>query len=184
MERREALRQISLLSGAALSAPVLAAALGGCKGAVSNYTPVNLSETHFQAIATIADIIIPETDTPGAKEAGVAQFIDVAMGSYFERDDYDRFIGGMNVINQDSNERYQIPFAELDELRQTQIVTVMDQKAFDALEAGEKPQFFTTLKQLVLLGYYMSEVGATEELRYLRAPGRYEGSAEMGKTWA
>lgn len=184
MERREALRQISLLTGASLSAPIMAAALGACKSPVASYAPVNLSMPHFRAIGRIADIIIPETETPGALAAGVDQFIDKAMGSYFEADDRDRFIGGMNVIDQDSNERYEIDFADLDLERQTQIVRAMDQRAFDALEAEEKPQFFTSLKQLVLLGYYMSEVGATEELRYIRAPGRYDGSADMGTTWA
>ncbi len=185
MERRKALERIGLLTGASLSAPVLAAALGGCKAPVASYIPVNFDADLFRALGIISDIIIPETDTPGAKEAGVDQFIDLALSSAFEEKDKDLFIGGMNQMNNDSLGAYELPFADLDLERQTQIVTAMDQKAFEDIEAGVRPRpFFTTLKQIVLTGYYTSEIGATQELRWIVAPGRYDGAAEMGRTWA
>lgn len=185
MDRRDALHRIGLLTGVGLSAPILAAALGGCKAPVASYTPANLSPNLYQALGTIADIIIPETDTPGAKEAGVDQFIDSALSTYLEDKDKDLFIGGLNQINEDSLSTYETPFADLDLEKQTQIVQAMDQKAYEDLQAGVQPRpFFTGLKQMVLTGYYMSEIGATQELRWIAAPGRYDGAAEMGKTWA
>ncbi|HET6567933.1 MAG TPA: gluconate 2-dehydrogenase subunit 3 family protein [Rhodothermales bacterium] len=59
----------------------------------------------------------------------------------------------------------------------------------DTETASERtyPSFFGTMKELTLVGYYTSEAGATEELRHVPIPGRYDGCipfSEVGRTWA
>ncbi|MDQ6634663.1 MAG: gluconate 2-dehydrogenase subunit 3 family protein, partial [Gemmatimonadota bacterium] len=76
IDRREALRRTALLLGGAISAPTLAAMLAGCETPApaagdSGWAPRALSTAQGAQVATIAEHIIPTTDTPGARAAGV-----------------------------------------------------------------------------------------------------------------
>src|SRR5687767_2341709 len=76
MDRREAIRRVAFLMGGTISAPALSGMLGGCKtnpkesAALQSFTPEAKS-----LVAEIAETIIPETSTPGAKAAKVEEFI-------------------------------------------------------------------------------------------------------------
>ncbi len=72
IDRREALRKTALLMGAAVSASALTGILQGCKATPElTYTPVFFNADQATLVSEVADIIIPRTDTPGAKDAGV-----------------------------------------------------------------------------------------------------------------
>jgi hypothetical protein len=58
---------------------------------------------------------------------------------------------------------------------------LLDQQAF--AQRGD-PHWFRTIKELTVLGYYTSEIGATQELRHVSVPGRFEGCVPVGRTWA
>src|SRR5438046_9804638 len=84
IDRREALRRAALLLGGALAAPTVAGVLAGCKAREvpeGAWTPRALSAEQADLVATIAEHILPETDTPGARAVGVHRFIAASLAA-------------------------------------------------------------------------------------------------------
>ena len=77
MNRRDALKKIGLILGGTVSLPVMNAVLSGCQPGEVSYKPRVLSQEQYDLVSEIAEMIIPETDTPGAKTAKVDEFIDM-----------------------------------------------------------------------------------------------------------
>src|SRR5687767_554297 len=93
--RREALRRAALLLGGVLSAPAIAGVLAGCDARSTEGTWRALTAEQADLVATIADHIIPETDTPGARAAGVAVFIDKMLAGHYGDEDRRRVLNGL-----------------------------------------------------------------------------------------
>jgi gluconate 2-dehydrogenase gamma chain len=188
MDRREALRRTALMLGGVLSAPTITAFLGGCdvrRVPDDQWVPRAMDQQQADLLATVTEHIIPETDTPGARAAGVHQFIDLMLAEYYPPSERQRFLAGLADLDQRARRSGGRPFLRCSADQRHALLIEMDREAFDA-SAGQQP-FFRTLKELTLLGYCTSEVGATRELRYERIPGRYEGCipfARVGRTWA
>jgi len=81
MDRRQALRRVAMILGGSISAPTTAAFLSGCSvGPKSDkWQPMTLSAQENELVSVIAELIIPETDTPGAGAARVNEFIDLIL---------------------------------------------------------------------------------------------------------
>src|SRR5438094_9885616 len=82
IDRREALRRAALLLGGVLSAPMVAGVLAGCearRAPAAAWRPRALTPDQTELVATIAEHILPETDTPGARSVGVHRFIDAML---------------------------------------------------------------------------------------------------------
>jgi hypothetical protein len=176
--RREALRRAALLLGGALSAPAIAGVLAGCES--RSGTTGALSSDQLDLVATIADHIIPETDTPGARGAGVHTFIDRMLAEHYPAEERGRVIAGLAQLD----ERAGRPFIRCTRDEQLAILGRVDQEAF---ADRAQPHWFRTLKELTILGYYTSEVGATRELRHVTIPGRFDACVpfdQVGRTWA
>ncbi|WP_022836355.1 gluconate 2-dehydrogenase subunit 3 family protein [Salisaeta longa] len=189
ISRREALKRTALLVGGLVSAPVWSSALTGC-APTSDGPLVLLSEAQFELVAPMTDIIIPPTDTPGARAAGVPRFIDRMVGDSFLAKDRKRFMDGLQAFGAQVRAAHQRPFAELSRALQTAAVATLDDDTFgpDAPPPDpEAPSFFRMFKELTLVGYYTSEVGATQELRLNIVPGYYDGNvpfADIGRAWS
>lgn len=201
MHRRQALARLSLLVGGAISAPTLSAFLSGCKppSATGSFQPSTLVEDEFTLIGTLVDIILPETDTPGALAAGVDRYIDEVLTDVVASGDRERFLAGLTAFSDRVQKELGIGFLSLTNGQQLEFVTALDQKVFldaelnseqDAASSDETPAtaatFFTTLKELTILGYYTSEIGATQEL-HVMPMGAYRAIVpldEIKKTWA
>lgn len=190
MHRREALRRIGALLGG-LSASTVMGVLGGCQGGTGpDWKPQTLTVEQNQMVDTIAEIIIPATDTPGASAANVNRFIDAMVGESYLPEERDRFLSGLDDVNTRCQDRFGRPFVECTSGEQQSLVAQMDDETFGS-DAGqhnsEEPQFFRVLKELVVVGYYTSEVGATQELKTNIVPGRYDGDVpyeKIGRTWS
>lgn len=188
MDRRDALRRISYALGGIASTPLASALLGGCQTPTSDelatYEYATLDTGQQDLLAALVDEIIPATDTPGASEAGVPQFIDKLLSDWYEPEDRDAFLAGLATVDPRAAGG---SFVGLAEEARTALVTEMDAEAYEPRDEGEPTPFFRQLKELTLSGYYTSEIGATEELRWLAAPGRYEADiplSEVGRAWA
>lgn len=186
--RRQALGRVGLLLGGMVSAPTVAGVLSGCERPTGpDWTPSILSASQSEMIDTMAEIIIPATDTPGASAANVNRFIDAIVGEGWLEEDRTRFLEGLKAANGRCTKTYGAPFVDLSPVEQRAFVAELDDETFgpDAAEADrENPSFYRMLKELVIVGYYTSEVAATQELRTNVVPGSYDGDVpyeEIGR---
>ncbi len=192
IDRREALRKTALLMGAAVSASALTGILQGCKATPElTYKPVFFTEDQARIVTEVAEIIIPKTDTPGAKDTGVPGFIDLMLKDCYKKEDQDRFIAGLTSFDEEAKKAYGDSFIYCKPEQQVELVTKVHVAALaEAKENKEaKRPFILMAKELTLLGFFTSEPGATQVLQYVAVPGSYKGciplaEAGNGKTWA
>lgn len=191
MDRREALKRTAALTGYALSASTIAAVLNGCKAsgdAASAWTPVFFTEDQGALVAEMAECILPRTDTPGAKDVGVHEFIDILLKKYTDEKGQTSFMEGLTAFEADVQAAHQKKFVDLSADQQfdyLQALYVADSKKME--EDGSYKSFFLRFKQNVLAGYFSSEKIGTEVLNYLPVPGEYDGCvplSEIGNSWS
>lgn len=189
MDRREALHHLSTLVGGTLSAPTVTAILAGCRAeSTPAWTPSVLSTPQRELVELLVDRIIPPTETPGAKDVGVSAFIDRLLDQWVDGAERERFLRGLDAVDDEANAAHGVGFREATPAQQDALLTRLDQQAAEARAGRADPlPFFAVLKEWTLVGYYTSEAGATQELQWLAAPGRYQGDLpleEVGPTWA
>ena len=190
MNRRDALSRVALiLGGTVVGANVI---LEGCKPADkkvgaegANFTPDDVAY-----LDEIAETIIPATDTPGAKVAQVGAFMTVMVKDCYEEKDQKVFREGMGKINDEAKKKFDKVFMELSTGERHQLLVAIDddQKDYGKKKKSDDPNhYFRLMKELTLLGYFTSEVGSTQALRYVESPGKYEGCIPYkkgDKAWA
>ncbi len=175
MDRREAIQRVTLMLGGVISAPLLAGAMGRV---INEGDSVAFTANQEALIAEVADIIIPTTDTPGAKAAGVEKFIVRVMRDCYEKPDQDKFYEGLSKLDADSKLKFKKSFTELS--TQQKNVMVGDATVYNR-------DFFSRIRELTITGYFISEIGATQALAYVPIPGRFDGCIPLEKdqkTWA
>ena len=182
MNRRDALGAIGLLLGTAVM-PSMARAIGSGYRAPPPGTPLRvLSPQQGELLATLTEIIIPATDTPGARAARVDAFIDGLLADVFTADERERFLEGLADVDARAMAAHGVAFVQITSEQQ---VTLMSALQAEGKLAPPRPRrrrqrmepsaFFPWLKDLTLVGYYTSEIGASQELRYVHVAGRYDG---------
>lgn len=138
----------------------------------------------------VAETILPETSTPGAKAAGVGAFMTVMVKDCYTPEDQKVFIKGLADLDKRFDKTYGKSFMESGPKERTGFLRVLDkeQKEFASNKKPDEPNhYFSMIKQLTLLGFFTSQVGATQALRYLPIPGRYDGCTPYKKgdrAWA
>ena len=198
MNRRDALGRVALLMGGAITAPTMIAFLDGCKTKDAATAGANFAfdADQLTLVSEVAEVIIPKTDTPGAKEAKVGEFVQKMLKDCYYEKDQKSFMDGLAKL-QDKN------FMKASAEEQTALLTTSEKESMDELtkigderkkarEAGktfEEPgvPFFRLMKELTLLGYFTSEQGAQQALVYVPVPGRYDGCIDLKagqKAWA
>lgn len=173
MNRREALL---LLAGTA-ALPESLKAMGRAvhqrvrAGALRTFTP-HQNET----VATIAELILPKTDTPGARDAGVPAFIDVMLADWGDDQQRQAFTAGLTNVDERCRAAFGKDFISSTPAQQTEILQDLDYELAQARDAKRDTagNFFGMMKWLTLTGYYTSEVGATSEQHFRVVPGRFE----------
>lgn len=192
INRREALRRAALLLGGTLSASAIAGVLAGCEA--SDHSAAKgasgvLTAAQSELVAAIADRIIPATDTPGARAAGVPRFIATMLGEYYTTGERNDFIAGLADIDVRAQQACGRAFVRCSPESQHALLEQIDRETFasEPMSTRSPIPFFRTMKELTVLGYYTSQVGATRELRYVQVPGRYDGCVPLrtiGRAWA
>ena len=191
MTRRQALGRVGALLGGIVSAPTVAGVLSGCERISGpDWVPQTLTAAQNEMVDAIAEIIIPTTDTPGASAANVNRFIDALVGESYPPKDRDRFLKGLDDLNARCKEEYGASLTECTDEQQRALVSELDDELFgaDAPEFDrENPPFFRMMKELTIIGYYTSEIGATQELKTNIVPGYYDGDVpykKIGRAWS
>lgn len=189
MNRRKAIGRIFLAGvGGGL-------AFSGYKWYDWNKTPdIDYLVRHGALIGALAETIIPATDTPGARDAGVGDFIVTMIRDCTDRMSANKFIDGLKAVDHYCQSNFQQPFEKCSDTdRQSTLRHFEEQgKPFKGVIGKAQNRwlgrsFFTTLKAYTVEGYCTSEAGATKGLAYLYIPGSYHGCIPMTpgqKAWA
>jgi len=189
ISRRRALQQVAILLGGAISAPTVAGVLSTATrrawAAAPTWAPRTLSPAQLELVATLAEHIIPQTETPGARAAGVHRFVDTLLTDHYPAAERDRFLAGLAGVDTQAQSRYGKPFAQSATGQQLALLRELDAAAY-AAGRGEDTWFFRRMKELTLVGYYTSEIGAMQEL-HVSPFGTYRGDipyTSVGRAWA
>ncbi|WP_299291889.1 gluconate 2-dehydrogenase subunit 3 family protein [uncultured Mucilaginibacter sp.] len=188
MDRREAITKVAwLLGGTVLGAEFFLQS--GCKS-----TPEKVSELfntdQIGFMDEVGDTIFPATSTPGAKEAGIGHFMATMVKDCYLPEDQKVFTKGLSQIDNASQKKHGKKFMESSPQQRTALLVELDneQKAYQKTKKKEDPNhYFRMMKELTMLGYFTSEVGATKALRYMPIPGKYDGNypyKKGDKAWA
>ena len=124
----------------------------------------------YKFISRIADLIIPETDTPGALGVGAPNFIDMMLADWASPNRQLDFVKGLHEIDLRAKNSGLGSFLTCSAEQQELILREIDKEFFDK---NLNDSYFGMIKKIVLFAYYSSEVGATLELNFQRIPGDY-----------
>lgn len=181
MRRRELLQRVTMLTGVAL-APSLASALMAEAPRTAN-PPIN--EAQRKLVGLLAEHIIPATDTPGALAAGVDHTIGRLIEGYLTEADADAYRAGLEALDSIALGLGADRFAKLSHEEQRRLLSELDARAFSG-DAAPLAEFWRRHKALTVMGYYTSEIGATQELRVMPM-GDYDADvpyAQIGRGWS
>ncbi len=190
LSRREAIYRVGLFMGGVISAPALSI-LNGCQP--KNQETANdgrlFNNDRKNIISAISALIIPVTDTPGALEANVPDYIQVMITDCYPDEDQERFVTGLDEIDKEAKNSFDKSFLNLEETQQVELLTRLEKEAVEKRKNDPEfvPPALLMLKELTLIGYFTSEVGATQALNYVPVPGKYEGCVPLQpgqKAWA
>jgi len=145
-------------------------------------------------IAELADTIIPATDTPGAKAAGVENFIINVLANCTSTKDQNRFLNGIEDLEDYAKSNFGKSFINCDGIQREQIMSHFEDKGVYSYQILNKinnkflgGSFFLKLKSLTVEGYCTSQIGATQGLSYDYIPGNFQGCIPLKpnqKSWA
>jgi len=205
MDRRDAIGRVALLMGGAVIGAEFF--ISGCKSTSKKVNDL-FTEDHVAFLNEVADTILPTTSSPGAKAANVGSFMAVMVQDCYKPKDQKTFVDGMTKLDEASKKKFSNKFLDLTPQQRTDLLVDLDkeQKAFTSerdkelsadmlkhkgeanYKAPDSPHhYFRMVKELTLLGYFTSKIGATQALRYVAIPGRYDGCIPYkkgDKAWA
>jgi hypothetical protein len=190
LSRRAALG--ALLAGAATAGAWTSASAAAALQAAGAAATRNagFTQPELKVLTVAADAIVPVTDTPGAIAAGVPHFIDALAQHWMMPDELAQFRAGLANLDASARQRYKKGFAACTQAEATEILQALRAASpyqghtFELAARIEDPQapFYLRLRDLVVYGYFTSEIGSTKELRYVAVPGRFDGDVDI-KTW-
>lgn len=197
MNRRELIKMITAATGAAMIGGEFL--LTGCKSN-SDSAPVAFTEENIAFLDEVAETILPQTSTAGAKAAGVGRFMTVMVNDCYPKDDQEIFHKGLTTLDDECNKMHHVGFMKATPEQRRQLLISVDKetkeyvkKQADAQNQEKEKQkqgqekitdfkkdtfpnhYFQQLKQLAIFGYFTSEKGRKEGLRYVPVPGKYQG---------
>lgn len=189
MNRREVIRNVALMLGGAFSAPTLMAMNHWETSTKPNTNGVvfSLTDSQQKIVAEIAELIIPKTETVGAKDVGVPAFIVMMLNDCYNAPEQQSFMEGLASMEQvkflslNADERRGVlKLLEQDTKEEMKARQVKQTKVGDNIDSEEVKQapkglpFWRLMKELTLLGYFTSEAGIKASFDYVQIPGKLE----------
>jgi hypothetical protein len=179
MDRRTALKQIAVGGVVIATVPMLdkgsSALADGHRHvhpaaaspavAAEAWKPLFLNAHQNETVTVLSELIIPATDTPGAKAAKVNEFIDLMLSEEVEEKKKD-FVRGLAWIDKKSNELFGMNFKDATPEQQNALLVTLSSGKNTSLEDQVGVEFFSTMKGYTINGYYTSEIGLIKELGY------------------
>ncbi|WP_033919424.1 gluconate 2-dehydrogenase subunit 3 family protein [Sphingomonas sp. 37zxx] len=172
IDRRNALAGMAAMFGTALFAPIARAAAGQVVPISDGAASVAVFTTEQRALMTaLSERVMPTTDTPGAIAAEVPQFIEKLLADWALPEDRVPIVAGLDSIEARCRADYKVAGAKASAAQHDALLTLAMN---DQLPGGKA--FFERFRQLVVTGYFTSEIGIMQEREYLPVPGSYDGA--------
>lgn len=188
MNRREAISQVSWILGGAIIGSSLFLEFG-CSSSPEQ-KPAFFDQKTVDLLNEIGETILPQTSTPGAKEAQVGQFMDIMVKDCYTKEHQLIFQEGIKLLDSECKAKFGKSFMESSAQDRASLLIKLDgeQKAYTETKKPEDPShYFRMMKELTLLGFFTSEIGSTKALRYIETPGSFDGDVSYKKgdrAWA
>jgi hypothetical protein len=205
MERRELLKMIAVITGGAVIGGEFL--FTGCKNPDSAVKPLAFTEEDIAFLDEVAETILPQTTTAGAKAAGVGRHITVMVTDCYTKEDQEIFHTGMKQLNEACDKMHGHDFMKATPEERTELLVSLDKERkeyhkkksdFDNVENEKDKEertkgndgykkktmpnhYFQQMKQLTISGYFTSEKGRKEGLRYTPVPGKFQGEIDYKK---
>ncbi|WP_252732334.1 gluconate 2-dehydrogenase subunit 3 family protein [Paraglaciecola arctica] len=196
MQRRDLLKMIMATTGVAM--------VGGNALAYELKSKVPLTDTVFKSddlllFNEIAEVILPRTNTPGAKDVNAGLMALIIANDCYTSRERDTLVKGLHSLNKNVEKSYGSPYLLLSSIEKTEFINQLDAAAkdynhqqniyylsntpYDRESSDEKPlpHYFTLIKQLTLFSFFTSKEAATQVLRYEAVPGKYNGELDYKK---
>ena len=189
MNRRDAIRSVALMLGGTFSAPTLLAMNHWENPVAGSSTAADfvLTDNQKLIIAEVAEVIIPKTSTPGAKDAGVPAFIVMMLRDCYKTPEHVSFLDGVQYLEKKdflsltaSQKTETLKQVESESVEQMKAYQVQQTKMGDnedreqmATQAKGLP-YWRLMKELTMLGYFTSEEGIKSSFDYVPIPGKLE----------
>jgi hypothetical protein len=170
MNRRDAIKSFALMMGGAMVGAN--AILTGC-APEDQIVGLEFSPKDIAFLDEIGEAIIPTTDTPGAKATKIGEFMQMMVKDTYNAEQQQTFLDGLNYIKKDFKSSKGKDFMDASVEERTEYLNELKVKAANTEEKG--PAVVGMLRDLTVLGYFTSEIGATQQLRFIEVPGRYDG---------
>jgi hypothetical protein len=182
LNRREALARLMAITGSvAIGAEFF---LTGCRAPDAANRTEPFSAADLALLDEIGETIIPTTDTPGAKAVGIGQFMATTATECYNDVAYSAFRTGLAKIDLASQKRTGKTFLQSSPAERTALLNELqrEQEKYRLERAqADGPHYFRLMRELTLVGYFTSEIGCTKALRYVEAPGFYDGNLAYKK---
>jgi hypothetical protein len=205
MDRRTALKNITLTFGYAVATPTVLSVLQSCKSNVATWTPMFFSPAQGYMITQLADIILPTTDIPGALDVNVPEFMDKMLHDIAPEDKRNIIKEGANAFEKEFQNVYKKDLLKGSKVEYEKLLG----KYFDISEAEKTAvfkmqnteesikeeelntyliyKFLLAIKEYTLFGYYTSELVGETILSYDPVPGSWEACIpveDVGNAWS
>ena len=207
LSRREIIQRVSMMLGGAALA-------GSDRLLALSFDEAVLSQTMAQGVGAfsagdvalldeIAETILPETSTPGAKAAKTGAFMALMVTDTYTERAQGVFRAGMREVDEAARRAHGVSFMQATPAQRLTVAQALDREQKQAMDArlpppanrapapqggnDEPAHYFRMMKELTLLGYFTSEIGCTQAQRYLESPGRYDPCAPRSpgdRSWA
>jgi hypothetical protein len=221
--RRDAIQRVTALLGgmALVGGNALLVACTDDRSAIVSGDSSLFTADEIALLDEIADTILPETGTPGAKAAAVGPFMAHMVGATYDEDEQRVFRDGLRRLDEASQEMHGASFMEATPQQRLALLEAIDQEQMDYMNAREAARrerdqptevpdaevaeadtasleqtretmtaqeptgalavtadapahYFRMMKELALLGYFTSEIGYNQAMRYVETPGRFD----------
>jgi gluconate 2-dehydrogenase gamma chain len=140
--RREAVTRTALFLGGTLAASSISGVRGDAwlRASAPDFRAGTLTPDQSELVATIAEHIIPATDTPGARAAGVHRFVDVVLSNYYKDDERKKFLDGLTQLEARAAKELGAPFLKATARQQLALLTTIDTESYPPQRVLEKAE--------------------------------------------
>jgi hypothetical protein len=179
LTRRDAILRIGALMGGTAfvgQSALLAGCAVGSGSRRSRGGPL-FSESEIAYLDEVADTILPDTDTPGAKAAGVGPFMALMVTDTYDDDDLEILRAGLETLEDECLAMHGVGFMAATPAQRLALLGRIDAEQYQYMRSSSPRRpthYFRMIKELALLGYFTSEIGYTQAMRYIEAPGRFD----------